>query len=118
MPPTLRVRGIYVVAVVLGASPLVFGLIRAVGSRHDIRMVWMAVAALLGANLAIVIGKPRTGKPVVVLARSVAALAMSTLLAAWTRFTKAPWPLLVSLQFRLCLAFFLPQAMDSRSGRR
>ena len=84
MPPTLRVRGIYVVAVVLGASPLVFGLIRAVGSRHDIRMVWMAVAALLGANLAIVIGKPRTGKPVVVLARSVAALAMSTLLAAWT----------------------------------
>jgi hypothetical protein len=82
--PTLRVRRIYVVVVALGASPFVFGLMRALGSRHDIRMLWMAVAALLGASLAIAIGKPRSRKPVVVLARSVAALAASTLLAAWT----------------------------------
>jgi hypothetical protein len=82
--PTSRARRIYVVAVALAASPFVFGLIRAFSSRRDMRMLWMAVAALVGASLAIAIGKPRSRKSIVVLARSVAALATSTLLAAWT----------------------------------
>lgn len=48
------------------------------------RMLWMAVAASLAASPAIVVGKPRSRKPTVLLARSVAALATSTLLAAWS----------------------------------
>ena len=47
-------------------------------------MLWMAAAAFLGAGLAMAIGKPRSHRPIVVLARSVAALATSSLLAAWT----------------------------------
>jgi hypothetical protein len=48
------------------------------------RMLWMTVAAFLGASLAIAAGKPRSRTSIVVLARSAAALATSTLLAAWT----------------------------------
>ena len=82
--PRLRVRRAYLLAIALGVCPFVFGLIRAFSGRPDIRFLWMAVAASLGASLAMAIGKPRSRKPIVVLARCVAALATSTLLAAWT----------------------------------
>ena len=64
-------------------------------------MLWMAVAAFLGAGLAVAIGKPHRRKPIAALARSVAALATSTLLAAWTALqlgaTAAPGIFAVSL---------------------
>jgi len=82
MRPTTPVWRIYVAAVVLAAVPFVFGLMRALGSRRDVRMLWMAVAALLGAGFATAIGRPRNRRPTFVLARSVAALAIATLLAA------------------------------------
>jgi hypothetical protein len=44
----------------------------------------MAAAACLGASLAIAVVMPRSRKSIVVLAPCVAALAKSTLLAAWT----------------------------------
>ena len=101
----MRVRRVYVIAVALGACPFVFGLIRALSGRRDIRMLWMAVAAFLGAGLAMAIGKPRSRKPIVVLARPVAALATSTFLAAWTAVqlgaTAAPGIFAVSLVFGL-----------------
>ena len=82
--PRLRVPRVYVVAIALGVCPFVFGLIRALSGRQDIRILWMAVAAFLGASLAMAIGKPRSRRLLVVLARSVAAFATSTLLAAGT----------------------------------
>jgi hypothetical protein len=95
-----RGRRIYVVAIALAAAPFVFGLMRAFSSRRDTRVLWMAVAALIGAGLAIAIGKPRSRTPIVVLTRSVAALATSTLLATWTAVqlgaTAAPGILAVS----------------------
>lgn len=83
---TWRARGVYIIAVVFGASPFLFGLMRALSSRRDMRMLWMAVAAFLGAGLGMAAGKPRSRKPIIVLARWVAALVTSTLLAAWTAF--------------------------------
>jgi len=77
---------VYVIAFALAACPFVYGLMRALSSRRDMRMLWMAVAAFLGAGLAMAVGRPRSRKPIVVFARSVAALATSTLLAAWTAF--------------------------------
>jgi hypothetical protein len=98
--PTLRALRVYVIAVALGASPFLIGLIRALSGRRDMRILWMAVATFLGASLAMAVGKPLSRKPIAVLARSVVALVTSTLLAAWTvtacRDNRAgaycPWP--------------------------
>jgi len=43
-------------AVVFAAAPIAFALIRALQSGHDLRMLWMAIAALVGAAAAAALG--------------------------------------------------------------
>ena len=81
MGPASKDRRIHIVAIVLAASPFLFGLMRAFSSRHDFRMLWMAFAAFLGAGAVMATGKLRGRRPTFVIARSAAALAIATLLA-------------------------------------
>ena len=84
MRPTSRDRRIYCVAIALAAAPFVFGLMRAFSSRHDLRMLWMAFAAFLGASAAMAIGKTHSRRRTLLLVRSAAALVIALLLATWT----------------------------------
>ena len=84
MGPASKDRWIHIVAIVLAASPFLFGLMRAFSSRHDFRMLWMAFAAFLGAGAVMATGKLRGRRPTFVIARSAAALAIATLLATAT----------------------------------
>jgi hypothetical protein len=86
MQRTSRQRRFLILAIALGIAPLVFGSLRALNSRGDLRMLWMALASFLGASLVMAIGKGRSRKPGVVLALSAVAQAVAMLLAGWTAF--------------------------------
>jgi len=47
-------------SILFGAVPFAFALVRAVRTGDDLRYLWVALAALLGAALAMAIGKTRT----------------------------------------------------------
>jgi hypothetical protein len=91
-------------AVVLAAAPFVFAAIRAANARHDLRMLWMALAALAGAAAVGAIGRPRGS----VLARAVLVLLLGTALAARTGYrlgataAAGVWP--VAFVLALCFA--------------
>ena len=50
----------YVIALLLGAAPMVAGLIRFAQTGSDVRYLWLAVASYLGAYVVMRIGKART----------------------------------------------------------
>ena len=95
-------------AVLLGVAPLVFGLLRALGSRHDYTGLWMALAASVFAAgvLAASIGRRRSRHAVFIQAGVI--LVVSTLLAGEIGYalgaTSGPGVWAVSFVLGLCLA--------------
>lgn len=81
--PGARQSGIYILSILLAAVPFAFALIRAFQTGTDFRYLWMAIAALIGAGLVMVIGKAREGRRNVVLALSAVAFLTSTLLTVF-----------------------------------
>ncbi len=81
-----RVSG--VAAAMIGASPLVIGLLLALGTEDDRLILWMATAATLftAGVLAAAIGRRRTRHAVVV--QSAVILVVATLLAGVTAFLR------------------------------
>ena len=65
-------RMIYFLSILLAAAPFAFGLFRAFETGYDFRLLWMALASLLGAGGIMVIGKAHGKRTKGVLARSVA----------------------------------------------
>ena len=115
-----RQRSLYVLSIVFAAAPFAFAVIRALNSRYDHRMLWMAFAAFIGASLVMVLGRARRRRPAGVMALAALALAAATLLAGWTAYRLGAtagagiWP--VSFVLGLCWAS--SYALDTLSRPR
>jgi len=81
--PRARQSGIYILSILLAAVPFAFALICAFQTGTDFRYLWMAIAALIGAAVVMVIGKAREGRQNVVLALSAVAFLTSTLVTVF-----------------------------------
>lgn len=108
MTRSTQQRMYLVAAVLLGAAPLAFGLVRAFTTRTDLRMVWMALAASIFAFgvLAAAIGRRRTRHAMWV--QAIVILIVSALLAGGTGFVlgarAGPGVWAVALVLSICLA--------------
>lgn len=81
-----RQQTLYTLSVVFAAAPIVFALIRATNSHHDLRMLWMAFAALGVVMLVMDLGRARRRTPRGVLGLAVVALVAATVVAAWLAY--------------------------------
>ena len=114
---TPRQQRLRILSVVFAAAPFVFALIRALNARSDLRMLWMALAALLGTSAVMLTGQVRQRAPRAVLSLSAIALLVGTLLAAWTAVrlgaTAAAgiWP----VSFVLAFCWVASYALDALS---
>jgi dolichol kinase len=75
---------LYFLSILFAAIPFAFGLIRAVSTGYDVRYLWMALASLLGAVIAVRTARNR--KPTGVLALSASVLIIASVLAGLTAF--------------------------------
>jgi len=75
---------IFFLSILFAAIPFAFGLIRAVSTGYDVRYLWMALASLLGAVIAVRTARNR--KPTGTLALSALVLVIATLLAGIAAF--------------------------------
>jgi hypothetical protein len=57
MKPSYQKRGSQLLSILFGAVPFAFALVRAVRTGHDFRYLWVALAALLGATIAMAMKK-------------------------------------------------------------
>ena len=69
------------VSFIFAATPIGFALIRAITTGHDWRYLWVALAALLGAAVVMVVGRPYRRRPMANVSVSFVALLFSTVLA-------------------------------------
>ena len=109
---SLRERATYFLSILFAAAPFVAALIRAVSTRHDLRLLWMAIAASLGAALVMAFGKARQGTRALLLRRAAVSLVIATLLAAATAYllgataAAGVWPVAFVLGF-CCTASYV-----------
>ena len=75
---------LYFLSILFAVIPFAFGLIRAVSTGYDVRYLWMALASLLGAVIAVRTARSR--KPTGVLALSAPVLIIATVLAGLAAF--------------------------------
>ncbi|MFL5637946.1 MAG: hypothetical protein ACJ78M_01100 [Gemmatimonadaceae bacterium] len=105
MPRSPRERALYLISLLFAVAPFAFGIVRALRTGHDLRMLWMAFAAFLGASAIEAIGKARTRKGNVVLAFSVVTFIVTTLAGGITAYllgaTSAPGVWGVAIVFGL-----------------
>ena len=103
-----RQRTLHLLSALFAAAPFTFALIRAFGSRYDLRMLWMAFASLLGAVAVVALGGARRRGPRGIVALSALALMVATLLAGATAYrlgaTAAPGIWLVAFVLGFCWA--------------
>lgn len=79
-----REQRVYLLSIVFGAAPFVFGLVRFLQTGSDLRMLWMAVTSFAGASVIIAIARARGGTRSAILIFSVFSLAVATLFAGLT----------------------------------
>lgn len=83
-PPTSKT--LYSLSILFIAAPFAFGLIRAVSARGDLRMLWMALAAVGGSTLVRVLGRAHSSTPDGVRSIAITCFIVATSLAAVTGF--------------------------------
>ena len=102
-----RERSLYLLSIAFAIAPFAFGIIRAVQTGHDFRLLWMALASFLGAAAVTAIVKARNGNPTA-FALSAAVFVMSALFAALTGFLlgarAGPGTWMVAVVLGLCWA--------------
>lgn len=95
-------------AVVFAALPIIFVIIRALQPGHDLRMLWMAIAALVGAAIVAAVGgmsKRRGGARVAVwLAAIVVGAALATIVGRMLGARALPGVAMVGLVLAGCWA--------------
>ena len=106
MPNPQRHHLLLLVAVLIGALPVVFGLVRAASTGDDFRYLWLAAAAILG-SLAVMLPDYRApGSARVSVARAAVAIATGAACAAATAIflgaTAGPGVAIVAVAFGLC----------------
>ncbi|MHB1095752.1 MAG: hypothetical protein ACYC3F_06230 [Gemmatimonadaceae bacterium] len=107
-----------VTAVVFAGIPVVFGLIRAISTGHDLRYLWLAGAALVG-SAAVMVVRPDTAEPVrVSVGRTLGAVAagvVGAVAASLLQGAKAgPGVAIVAVGFGLCTGASAALAFCSR----
>jgi hypothetical protein len=76
-----REKSLFLLSILFAAAPFAFGLLRALRTGSDIRMLWMALASFLGAAVVMVFVKARGERSKSVLALSAVVFVIATLLA-------------------------------------
>ena len=101
-------RGFQALSILFGAAPFAFGLVRRVRTGYDLRYLWVAVAALIGATVGMAVGKAYRRQPSVTVALSAASFVIATLLATGAALLLGmrlgPGVLVVGSSFGGCLA--------------
>ncbi len=102
-----RERSLYLLSIAFAMAPFAFGIVRAVQTGHDFRLLWMALASFLGAAAVTAIVKARNGNPTA-FALSAAVFVISALFAALTGFLlgarAGPGTWMVAVVLALCWA--------------
>jgi heme A synthase len=113
-----RERLLYFLSILFAVIPFAFGLIRAASTGYDVRYLWMALASLLGAVIAV--RAARNPKPTGVLAPSALVLVIATLLAGIAAFLLGAKSVaaagIVAFAFGFCWA--ASSALHALSGPR
>ena len=73
-------------SILFAAAPFGFGLLRYLGTRHDPRALWMALASFVGAAAVVAIGRALTRESGSVGAYSAVILIITMLCAAFTGY--------------------------------
>jgi len=68
-------------AILIALAPFTFGVVRALRTGQDLRYLWVALAALIGAAIPVGLGRNRGRGPAAAAALAVAALFLSILFA-------------------------------------
>lgn len=103
-----REQLIFLAAILFTAAPIAFGVIRALQTGSDLRYLWVAIAAYLGANVVMSAGKARSRTTSGVFTLAIAATVIGTIVAGLAaKFmthtaSSAAW--LVALFFAFCFA--------------
>jgi hypothetical protein len=99
---------VYALAILLGAAPIAFPVIRLVETGNDLRFVWMALASLASVALVMVLGRARVRTTTMVVALAALAFVVATLAGALVATllgaTSGPAVWLVASAFALCWA--------------
>lgn len=74
---------IYILSIAFAMAPIAFALIRAFRSHYDLRMLWMALGAFVGATLVMRLGGARRRSTRGLLVLAVVALIVAILVAGW-----------------------------------
>ena len=85
MQRSRRQHGLVLVAMLFAAGPFVAALIRAVGTGSDFRLLWIAIASFIAANVIMAVGTASGRTSSVVLA-SVVTFVITALVAASVAF--------------------------------
>ena len=106
MPYSRRHHLLLLVAVLLAAVPVLFGLVRAINTGDDFRYLWLAASAFVGSLAVMVPGYRPPGPARVSLGRAVGAIAAGAGGAAATAIflgaTAGPGVAIVAGAFGLC----------------
>jgi hypothetical protein len=96
------------IAFLPAAVPVVFALVRALRTGHDLRYVWMALAAIVATALVMKVGGARRRGPAAVMAltaaAAIASAALATLVAIVLGATAGAGIAVVSVVFGVCCA--------------
>lgn len=79
-----RQQRLQLLAILLAIAPIAFSLIRAFRANHDLRMLWMACAALVGAAVVLAVGGASRRSTRDLLQLALVALLAAVLLAGFT----------------------------------
>lgn len=116
-----REQIIYFLSILFAAGPFVAGLLRAISTGTDLRLLWMAFAAAVGATAVITVTKARGGQSKSVVTLSAAVLAAATLAAGLVGFllgaTAGPGVWMVAVVLGLFLAASSALYSHSRPAR-
>ena len=99
-------RRVHVLSIVFAILPPAFGAFRAFSAHADLRMLWMALASLIGVGAVMLLGRARDRTTGAILTLGLVALIAGVLLARWAAFrlgaTAEPGIILVALVLSLC----------------
>lgn len=113
-----RRRTLVVAALLIGAVPVAFGIIRAAQTGDDFRYLWLAGAALLGSLVVVTVSRAPTGISVGRGLSAVAAGAASAAAAALLQgATAGPGVAVVAIGFGACTGFSAVLAGLARDPR-
>jgi hypothetical protein len=94
------------VAVLLAATPVIFGFVRAINTGDDFRYLWLAAAAIFGSSVVMVTGYGTSGPARISPGRAAGAVAAGAACAAAAAIlqgaTAGPGVAIVAVAFGLC----------------